>query len=368
MTKTASQKMRAKQNKQGLKKTAGKKKNNRQRQNRPQRPMGRAEAAPAAQFVERPYREPRVSRTSAKKTCMGQEEFLVDVTGTVAFTVQQSFSLNPGLAASFPWLSIEAAGWERYRFKKLDFRYTTATGSGTPGTVIMAPDYDASDSAPASQQIALAYKDREYCPPWELDKLCRLSSEGMNGAYKEHFVRTTGLSANQDVKTFDVGNLHLCTVGGTAVPWGKLFIEYEVEFYNPQIPPGGLAASASVQGSGGSFAVATPFGAAPLALGSWNPVVAGATVSLSGAPVGQEIAVTCAVTGTVITGIGFGTLVGLTLKSTVFAAFPAAATSACAYSTYVVTAPNPSFNLSVTATTVTSSTMVLAALVPAPAF
>lgn len=228
------------------------------------RAMGRKETVPANQFVERPYREPMIKRTSNSKTCMGQEEFLVDVVGAVGFTVQQSFALNPGLAASFPWLSTQAQGWERYRFKKLNFRYTTSTGSTTPGTLIMSPDYDAADAAPASQSVALTYKDREYCPPWSLDKLCMLNPAAMNAAYKEHYVRLGALPANQDIKTFDVGVLHLCVTGGTAVTWGKLFVEYEVEFFNPQLPPGG--ASLVVGGrflNGASPTPANPLGAVP---------------------------------------------------------------------------------------------------------
>lgn len=192
---------------------------------------------------------------------VGNEEFLTNVTGTSDFAVQDSFALNPGLASSFPWLSSQAQGWERYKFRKLNFRYTTSTGSTTPGTAILAPDYDAADAAPATEQVALTYKDRQYCPPWELDKLCKLSPASMNAAYKEHFIRTGALAANQDIKTYDVGNLHLCTSGGTAVQWGKVFVEYIVDFFGPQMTPSGLVSNDAEKGTAVSgMTAAKPFG------------------------------------------------------------------------------------------------------------
>jgi len=36
-------------------------------------------------------------------------ELISSVTGSAIFTVQNSFALNPGIAATFPWLSTQAA-------------------------------------------------------------------------------------------------------------------------------------------------------------------------------------------------------------------------------------------------------------------
>lgn len=362
---------RQNQNGQGKRKRAGgqngQPKKKRKLNNGNSRPMGRAEYAPANQFVERPYREPRVSRNTARKTCIGQEEFLVNVTGTTAFAVQQSFALNPGLAASFPWLSIEAQGWERYRFKKLNFRYTTSTGSTTPGTVTMAPDYDAADAPPASEQVALTYKNREYCPPWELDKLCRLSPAMMNAAFKEHFVRVGPIGANQDVKTYDVGNLHLCTSGGTAVQWGKVFVEYEVEFFNPQLPSGGVSSASVLVGAGGSLAAATPFGAVPVLSGALTLAMPAKTLSISGLMIGQEFSVCIICAGTGITAWNAnGAVTGCVAKSVLYEGIPAAATSGASCVTFTATAPTATVLYNVTATTVTASEAIVSILAPVP--
>jgi len=295
-------------------------------------------------------------------------ELVASIAGTSAFTVAQALALNPGLAASFPWLSNEAAGWEKYKFNSLKFEYFTRTGSNVPGSMMLAPDYDASDAAPVSEVSASAYEDTEEDAPWK-DICCVLKASELMGDMKERFVRTGTLAANQDIKTYDCGNLFVCTVDGTAVNWGKLWVEYDVTLITPHVPPGGFQASGTLTAGGGSIAAATPFGAAPVATG--NVVLSGAgvaVITISNVQIGQEICITAASTGTVISGYGAGALTGLTLKTSCFDGFPAAATSGCVCNTYTVTALNPSFTLSVTATTVTATEVIVTVLAPQPSF
>jgi hypothetical protein len=174
-------------------------------------------------------------------------ELIASVTGTVAFTVANSFALNPGQATSFPWLAGQAQGWERYRFNKLRFCYYTRTGSNVPGSVLLAPDFDASDVAPSTEQIASTYKDSEEDAPWK-DIKCELSPSALHAIGPTKFVRTGSLSADQDIKLYDSGNLFLCTVDGTAVSWGKLWVEYDVSFFTPQLNPLGSGSYQRVSG------------------------------------------------------------------------------------------------------------------------
>jgi hypothetical protein len=248
------------------------------------------------------------------------------------------------------------------------FCYYTRTGSNVPGSMMLAPDYDASDAAPVSEVSASAYEDTVEDAPWK-DIECHLAGKELMGDMEERFVRTGTLAANQDIKTFDCGNLFACTVDGTAVNWGKLWVEYDVTLITPHVPPGGFQASGTLVAGGGSIAAATPFGAAPVATG--NLVLSGAGVAvmtIGNVQIGQEICITAASTGTVISGYGAGALTGLTLKTSCFDGFPAAATSGCVCNTYTVTALNPTFTLSVTATTVTATEVIVTVLAPIPMF
>jgi len=165
-------------------------------------------------------------------------ELIYSVIGSDAFTVQQTFALNPGLAATFPWLSTQAQSWEAYRFNKLKFCAYTRTGSAIPGSLMLVPDYDAADAAPISEQVASAYEDVSEDVPWK-DVECELLPAAMHSLGPRKFIRTGPLAANEDVKTYDVGNLFVCTVDGTAVKWSKLWVEYDVTLFTPQLPPGG---------------------------------------------------------------------------------------------------------------------------------
>jgi len=192
---------------------------------------GQASSAPMIQ----------ASRDSAR---IVHRELIASVVGSGAFTVQKSFSLNPGLAATFPWLSTQAQSWEAYRFNKLKFCAYTRTGSATPGSLMLVPDYDAADAAPATETIASSYEDVEEDVPWK-DIECTLRPGSMHALGPRKFIRLGALPANQDVKTYDAGTLFVCTVDGSAVNWSKLWVEYDVTLFTPQLPPSGAGVLAS---------------------------------------------------------------------------------------------------------------------------
>jgi hypothetical protein len=162
-----------------------------------------------------------------------------EVLGTEAFTIIQSIALNPGIAASFPWLSIQAQGWEQYRFTKLVFWYLYFTGSQTAGQVRLIPDYDALDPPPSSALASSSYQDVKVgAANANLDAALNPSSMFPMGPRK--FIRN-GPIANSDLKTYDAGNMFVSTnyAVADATPFGEIWVEYECEFFVPQIPVGG---------------------------------------------------------------------------------------------------------------------------------
>lgn len=198
-------------------------------------------------------------------------ELVASVTGSVAYAIASTFALNPGQAATFPWLASQAQGWERYRFNKLRFCYYTRTGSNIPGSVQIIPDYDAADAAPVSEQIASSYEDVEEDVPWK-DIECTLRPSALHALGPTKFIRTGLLAANQDIKTYDAGNLFLATTDGTAVPWGKLWVEYDVELITPQLNPSGASQQAA-QGLSSSAPTTASMLAAAVAVVNSTPFV-----------------------------------------------------------------------------------------------
>jgi len=149
----------------------------------------------------------------------------------------------------------------------------------------MAPDYDAADVAPVSEQIISNYAEIVEDAPWK-DICCVLRPSGMHALGPKKFVRFSTV-ASTDIKTYDVGTLFLATVDGTAVNWGKLWVEYDIEFFEPQLNPLGNA------GLNSSALGATSTTTSILATGSsiQGPLISGVAlnvVSLQNMIVGQE--------------------------------------------------------------------------------
>lgn len=160
--------------------------------------------------------------------------------GTSAFTVAATLILNPGINATFQWLSSLATNWEMYRFNSLRVRYLTRCGTGTAGSVLLAPDYDAADPAPSTEQVASSFLGTVEDSPWK-DLTLNLRPAEMHALGPKKFVRSVALAANLDIKTYDAGNVFICTVdSGAAAGWGKIWIEYDVTFYSPQTNPQAL--------------------------------------------------------------------------------------------------------------------------------
>lgn len=281
-------------------------------------------------------------------------ELISSVTGSAAFTVANSFSVNPGLSATFPWLSVMAQAWEQYEFNDLKFCYYTRTGTNVPGSLMMAFDYDAADAPPSTEQIASSYEGVVEDAPWK-DICCFVRKLSMAGMVKRRYTRNGPLSANLDVKTYDVGQLHLITLDGTAVPWGKLWVEYDVTFYLPQLPPTGSVIYGGSVSGGGTMSGANPLGTLP----TLDPQANGLTVndtSVVTLPNAGDYLVTFQLTGTTLTAVtctpGGGAI--LVSSSTVI---NSAATSS--NSIFVVRTVNGSGTVDFTATAVSVTASVV---------
>lgn len=188
--------------------------------------------AAAAYSSGQRVRQPNI-KADGRSTRIVHRELVANISGSTAFSVQSSFDLNPGLTASFPWLSTQASGWEQFRFNRLDYEFVTRAPTTSTGGVFLAPDYDVLDAAPSSEQAISTYKDTVEDAPWK-DQVCKLDPKAMFPLGPRKYIRD-GLVANSDLKTYDAGRLHIAT-GGQAdtSSVGKLWVSYDVEFFVPQ--------------------------------------------------------------------------------------------------------------------------------------
>ncbi len=182
-------------------------------------------------------------------------EYVDDIVSTVAFTAVP-YAINPGLPNTFPWLSQIAAAYETYRFKRLRFIYETASSTTTIGSVVLAVDFDPADPAPASKLQALSYHKAVRGPVWN-SLVYDCTSEDLH-KLNQKFMRYGALTG-ADLLLYDVGNLFVCTVGTSGII-GELHVEYDVEFYTPQLSNSLFSNGSALIAGSGTFAVSTPFG------------------------------------------------------------------------------------------------------------
>jgi hypothetical protein len=301
--------------------------------------------------------EPRISGNYAK-TNIRHRELIYSVVGTSTFTTGATFAINPGLPATFPWLSSQALGWEQYKFNKLRFCYYSRTGTTTPGSILLIPDYDAADSAPLTEQVASSYRDVVEEVPWVEEFTCPLDPKALHETGNRKFVRTGALAANLDVKTYDGGNLFVCTTDGTAVNWGKLWVEYDVDFFVPQLPPQGLfIASFLINNSGTGLTQSAVMGTGSVAYGPIGLSCPLAVLTMSNLLIGQEYQLTYLMAATVTTAASFSGITGGTYVTSVVYGNPNGPSTGSSLGTNVTVAGKTFIATSTTASiTITSGT------------
>ncbi len=324
----------------------------------------------AAAYASQQVGKAAILQADGNSCRVRHREFIGNVTGSVNFTVASTFPVNPGMATTFPWLSTIAQNWESYRFNRLELCYRTRTGSNVPGSVLMALDPDASDAAPTTEQIMSSYQDMREDAPWkDIDLPLRVQALRDLGPRK--FVRTAALVGNADIKLYDSGNLVIATVDGTAVSWGKLWIEYDVEFYTPQSPPAGPNVSGTITNVAGTgCASATPLGtvANQTISGALIASTTNAQVTLQALIVGQEYQ--CIYGGTFGTSMvpgatPFTVVSGLTLKTQMTTTTAVSPGVIC--STFTATANTAVLGFSVTLTGAISNVFFSVAQLPVSA-
>lgn len=221
-----------------------------------------------------PVAKTQVSRNPAPKidrsfpngdVIVEHTEFLADINGSVAFAVN-SYPVNPGLFASFPWLYQMAILYESYQFLSLEFEFRTESATTATGSVMAAVDYDPSDPAPTTKVQMATYRGYKRCAPW--DNMKQTSIREDLTKRKSYFVRNGALPAGQDLQLYDTGNFYLATTKqADSSVVGELYVHYRVRLMTPQLSNPGIGSALS-----GRYSFATTPGYATIP-GSKAPLV-----------------------------------------------------------------------------------------------
>jgi len=159
-----------------------------------------------------------------------------------AFSIR-TLRCNPGNALMFPWFSQIAANFEEWvpmgmivMFVTLSSPINNSTTGGLGlGSVAMAADYDAYDTAPTSKQYLLqTWKVKEDRPsnPSRLEIECKPS---MN-TRKAYYIRTQD-GVPGDLREYDLCSVFICTEGipnATSIQiLGDIYVTYKIKLRKP---------------------------------------------------------------------------------------------------------------------------------------
>jgi len=177
----------------------------------------------------------------ATRVC--HREYICDITANGTPFTLQSFSVNAGLATTFPWLSQLGVNYDQYRFRGLNFDYITSSADSTTllslGQVIMASDYDTVDSPFGSK---LEMENSQYCVSGKpsVSITHPIECDPSVTTIPIQYIRVGGVPTGKDQRLYDLCNFQIATQGlpvSTGVI-GELWATYECLFYKPQLHSG----------------------------------------------------------------------------------------------------------------------------------
>jgi hypothetical protein len=195
--------------------------------------FGTSSAAPIAISTRVVSRRAKVTNKGRGSTNIKHRELVTSlVLGQTTFSLVSNLPINPGIAALFPWLSVQASQWQEYRFRRVMFEWVPIAPTTTQGDVTLAVDYEASNPPPTTEVQMSDLHGSVTDSTWKPIRLsCNVKDMYALGPRK--YVRSSVV--NGDIKTFDSGNFFLAVENFSAsnVTAGKLYVTYDVDLFIP---------------------------------------------------------------------------------------------------------------------------------------
>lgn len=159
----------------------------------------------------------------------------------------QHYPLNPGMEASFKWLSQIAANYEEYEFGQLMFTFKSTvsefqTTNGVVGQILgctqynsSAPPFDSKEEMITYHGCVTAKTNNNFMKGVECDPAKLAGAPGK-------YVRYQGLDFGQDLKDYDLGRFTVATVDCPHTlsnqMIGELWVSYTVRLRRPKLVVG----------------------------------------------------------------------------------------------------------------------------------
>jgi hypothetical protein len=236
-------------------------------------------------------------------------EYLKDFTGTVGFSLN-TFSLNPGLTDTFPWLSSVASSYQEYKFHGLVFEFrsliTDFVTGGAPGVIVMATNYNA-DAVPYTSKQQMENSEFAVATKPTINLMHGVECADKQTILPQRYVRSGAVPPGQDLRLYDHGTFQFATASNPIQNLGELWVSYCVEFFKPVLPLVGSLPGIGFKTNRTGYTNPIPFGTTQASVsGALAVVVTGTTITIRNAEVGVKYKIDLAWTGTVAAAYGPG--------------------------------------------------------------
>lgn len=171
-------------------------------------------------------------------------EWVTDVSPMSGLTVNgiytDSFPVNPMEEYTFPRLSTEAALYQQYELKQLQFYYVPACSSATAGTLAIGLQADPTASIPTTLNEMMSLHAAQSGNMWQPMRIS-IPASALAGTLKKFYSKASkDPHPDEDDRTQTVARLVVMTVGAaTGVNYGNLRVQYTFEFSDPRPNPHG---------------------------------------------------------------------------------------------------------------------------------
>jgi len=167
-------------------------------------------------------------------------ELVGDVVSTATPSVfaLKDYTVNPaytGPTRVFTWLTAIASRYEMYRVRSLRFRYVPRTGTDTNVAIIMGANYNPTDAPASDEKSFMAYTGSVEDIAWTT---INFECDGGSLHSAADWLYNRESSTAGDRRLYDAATFFIGVINGQAsTTYGKLFVDYDIEFKTAIIPP-----------------------------------------------------------------------------------------------------------------------------------
>jgi len=180
--------------------------------------------------------------SSGQSVVVRHREYVGDIKSSLLYSKQMEMALNPGLSASFPWLSSVARQYQEYTWRGMVFHFIPTVGDAVStavpvfGNVMMHTEYRVTAPAPANKAELLNEYFSSDARPCE-SFIHPIECDPRENPYNVQYVRTGPVPYGEDAKTYDLGMFRAYSQGQGAndAILGEIWVSYEVELRKPQL-------------------------------------------------------------------------------------------------------------------------------------